>query len=585
MLQLRKFNKALLSAFLFLPVTVLGAQGAVDIGISTTTQSEGLGLASHYQIIGAEGLGFDFGYEYLDEIEYEALDASISHEMRQLEAGMIYQVGDQGIRMQFKGSTVMSLTEVDYEGSEVIARYQTGYQLGVGLSAPIYSNFRAFVEAGYQGWINAEVPFHLRWRYGIRMMFGQSPAEKERALRLAEQAEAAEQARILRENPPTTINAGVPKYIPGHMSESLPPIVAFSELCKCFPAGPYTLQLGEFSNMQQAIRGLEYRGLRQFFNSYAYQREPLAVFLSQTEENGPVGLYIGEIETLDKLAYWQHELKKNALNARMRKVINGGDRQSNASVKLVDVEVEQQPLYSEEEIRRMNSLPDDSTKSAAESADSDQLIAEKEAYQQELQAMQAAQNQVNESGAMSIGITYQMGPMSQSSLESLLSGREFKSVLSSSGHQKAPERLNLVWDEGKQEAWLSFTGFASEQHADEWQAWLESAGYVAEPVSKAFVPMGDVYHFQLAEPLQEFSVEIDRSESVSAILSRMRSAEVLWFHAFQRINDQPVLTSLNWSNADERYHLIVINVASAAEQADIWGDLTAVGLLPSLAEP
>lgn len=178
-----------------------------------------------------------------------------------------------------------------------------------------------------------------------------------------------------------------------------------------------------------------------------------------------------------------------------------------------------------------------------------------------------------------------MGPMSQSSLEQLLSTEEFRSVLSVGSHRKVPEQMSLAWDEGKQEGWLSFTGFVDEQHADEWQTWLESSGYVAQQVEKAFVPMGDVYQFHLGQPLQEFSLEIDRSESPSAMFNRMRSAEVLWFHAFQRINDQPVLTSLNWSDADKRYHLIVINVSSEQEQAEIWGDLTAVGLLPSLAEP
>jgi hypothetical protein len=64
----------------------------------------------------------------------------------------------------------------------------------------------------------------------------------------------------------------------------------------------------------------------------------------------------------------------------------------------------------------------------------------------------------------------------------------------------------------------------------------------------------------------------------------MRSPEVLWFQAYQRINEEPVSTTLNWSNTDKRFHLIVTNVTSAEEQQKIWSNLTAVGLLPSLAE-
>jgi len=265
-------------------------------------------------------------------------------------------------------------------------------------------------------------------------------------------------------------------------------------------------------------------------------------------------------------------------------VINEGDRQENSSLALVDVAVEEKPIYSEDEIRRMNSLPEEA-ETAVEMVSTEQLVAEKAAYEQSLQQTQAEQNQLNDSEDIGVDKVFQIGPVSQSALETLLSTSEFKMVLSRSGYQNVPEQLNMVWDEGRQEAWLTFSGFASEQRADEWQAWLESVGFVAQSVEKAFVPMGDVYQFYLAEPLQEYSVEIDRHESITMMLHRMRSAEVLWFQAFQKINAQPVLTSLNWSNTDNRYHLIVVNVESEAEQSAIWSDLTAVGLLPALAEP
>lgn len=561
-------------------------QSSLDIGISSSSQSESLGLSSHYQMISDRGLGFDVGYDYLNEINYDALDTTLSHSMSQLEAGVLWQFGDLGPRAQIKGSAVFSLTDVEDSGDEVISRFQPGYQVVAGLSAPVYQNFRAFFEAGYQGWVDAEIPSHMRWRYGLRMTFGPSAAENQIAVEQAEQAAAEEQQML--EYPPMTINPAVPEYIPSHLSESLPPIVANSEVCKCSPAGPYTLQLGEFSDMKQAIRGLDYRGLRQFFNSRAYQRTPIPVFLAQPQEAGSVSLYLGEIESLDDLAYWQHELKKNGINARLRKVVDAdGQRTANSVVDVDEKELNRQPMYSEEDIRRMNSLPEGSMEELKPepSASTEQLIAEKEAYDAEMEAKMVAANQLEAMEADSDTSLLQVGPVSQSSLEALLATDEFKRILARDSYIRTPERLNLIWDEGKKEAWLSFSGFASKQHIDEWSAWLESMSLGSDQVEKAFVPMGDVYRFRLAEPLHEYSVEIDRNESIAVMMERLRSPEVLWFHAFQQINEQPVETSLNWSDSDNRYHLIIINVKSQAEQQQIWGDLTAVGLLPSLAEP
>lgn len=282
MLRLFQCVKYLLAGFLLLPIHLHAMQGAWDIGLSSSSQAQGFaGGATHFQLVSSDGLGFDIGYDYLDTIEYDIAGTTLNHSMSQLETAVLWQLGDPGLRLQLKAGTVFSLTDVENAGSEVISRFQPGYQASFGISAPIYQNIRVFGELGHQGWLDSEVPSHMKWRYGVRMLFGKSAAEQKRVEQLAAEAEAEERERQLRENPPMTINASVPEYIPGTVSESLPPIVAYSELCKCFPRGPYTLQLGEFSNMKQAVRSLEFRGLRQFFNSFTYQRKPQPVFLSQ----------------------------------------------------------------------------------------------------------------------------------------------------------------------------------------------------------------------------------------------------------------------------------------------------------------
>jgi hypothetical protein len=166
----------------------------------------------------------------------------------------------------------------------------------------------------------------------------------------------------------------------------------------------------------------------------------------------------------------------------------------------------------------------------------------------------------------------------------VLSTSAMKSVLSRDANVRIPQKMSMVWDETNQEAWLNFSGFSSEQHLDEWLAWFSAEQLSANEVDQPYIPLGDVYSFDLGKGLEEFSVEIERQQSMMAMLQRMRSPEVLWFQAYQRINEEPVSTTLNWSNTDKRFHLIVTNVSTAAEQQRIWSNLTAVGLLPSLAE-
>jgi hypothetical protein len=579
----------LLLSCCFVLSTVLVPVKALEIGIdasfNSSTQVDDWGGSSHIQFIGNNGIGVDLGYQYLNSITYNALGTTLSHDMSEYEASLLWQMGDKAFRLQTTAGAVFSNSWVQSAGSDVITQYSPGYQFGVDVSVPIFTRFRAFAQAGYQNWLNAEIPGHLKWRYGVRLLVGGSSVQKLEKEENEEIALRAVQEDALAENPNVTIDPNVPEYVPAHLSQSLPPIVSNAEICKCFPAGPFTLQLGEFGNMPQAIRGLEYRGLRQFFNSRAYLAAPLPVFLAQAEPTGPVGVYLGELASIEVMHFWRHELRKSGIQARFRKIIStDGSRVANPIADLDESQLMLKPKYTEEEIRRMNSLPEDWEVAEVNSAmQNEAMMAEKEAFEDALQVQRETLNQAPAIEMMNKA-NLQLGPIPMTSLVDIFTTDGMKSVLSKNASVTLPGQMVMVWDELNKEAWLNFSDFNSDQQVDEWMAWFNSEGLIARSVEKPYMPIGDIYSFELGQPLEEFSVEIQRESSMAQMLERMRSPEVLWFQAYQKINDEPISTTLNWSETDKRYHLIITNVSSALEQQQIWANLTAVGLLPSLAE-
>uniref|UniRef100_UPI002579F59D hypothetical protein n=1 Tax=Reinekea sp. TaxID=1970455 RepID=UPI002579F59D len=380
------FAGALLLAVL--PVHAL--EYGVDGSLASSTLVDDWGVATHLQIVGDNNLGLDLGYQYLNSMTYDAFDTSVSHAFSQYEVGLLWQFGDEGMRLQTQAGMVLSGNSLQAGTDDLMTLFQPGYQVGLGLSVPIFTRFRAFADAGYQGWLAGEVPDQIRWRYGLRLNFGGVDKKALAAEEAAQAQQEAERQQALIDNPPVTIDTAVPVYVPSNMSQSLPPILSLAELCKCFPAGPFTLQLGQFGNMQQAVRSLEYRGLRQFFNSRAYQKAPLPVFLSQSGDDMPVGIYLGELETLAELKYWHHELRKSGLSARFRKILgSNGQRVENPIVAMDDEVVLDNPVYTAEEIRRMNTLAADYVAPEPEQ----KMQVEKAAYDSKLASERTVLNQ------------------------------------------------------------------------------------------------------------------------------------------------------------------------------------------------
>jgi len=232
----------------------------------------------------------------------------------------------------------------------------------------------------------------------------------------------------------------------------------------------------------------------------------------------------------------------------------------------------------------MNSLPEDWQDSVQSKENSyAQEIAEKEQFDQEQMQAQKQLNQIDDL-QVELNVTLQSGPIPLEKLIGILADEGMMQALARDASKNIPNKMSLIWDEGKKEGWLSFAKFTSDRQVDEWQAWLEASGLPARKLETQYVPLGDIYEFELGLSLHENSIEIARDESAQNMFQTMRSAEVLWFQAYQRINDQKVETTLNWSPTDSRYHLIVSGIANAAERQLIWSNLTAVGLLPSLAE-
>ncbi|MBU2862229.1 hypothetical protein KO489_00075 [Reinekea forsetii] len=586
---------------IFLGGILCVSAGATEFGLDGSFSSSPLvnawGAGSHVQIISDQGLGVDFGARYFSDISYETESFGELNQdnFLQYEVAGLKQWGDKGFRVQMLAGALFSGVDVATPGGAVIDQFEMGYRLDAGMSVPVFTHFRAFAEGGYQGWPSSEMPGSLRWRYGLRLNFGGNnivplEAVEQQQVFEAEQKEAQELT-----NPSTTIDTRVPQYVPGNMSESLPPIIEFAELCKCYPAGPYTLQLGEFKHIEQAVRAMEYRGLRQFFNSRAYQKNPLPVFLAQIDEYGSVALFLGEINELPELRYWRHELKKNGISARLRKVIgDGGERVENPTIALDPALLEPEVTYTAEEIARMNSLP--ATGEGIENINVEQLNSA-EPVVVDVQALNSLPNTSIEMSAPiieqqssmetkpeTIEGYVQVGPLTKSALTALLNETFFKRIMASDETMELPTMKSMVWDETRQEAWLNFSGFHHQAQLDNWRAMFTSENFSAKSLTVLTRLNGDIYQFVLGAPINKFSVEVDRAESNLQILSRLRSPEVLWFEAFQRINQNPVTLSLNYSMADARYRIVVANLKNKAQQTEVWTHLTAVGLMPSLAE-
>jgi hypothetical protein len=577
--------KSILKSTLYvslLSMPAMAAEFGIDGSFASSPIVNAWGVGSHAQIISDQGIGLDMGVRYFSDLTYTSESFGVLNQdaFTQYEIAGLKQWGDKGVRVQVLAGGLFSGTDVNTSGGSVIEQFDLGYRVDAGISVPVFTHFRAFAEGGYQAWPSTEMPGNMRWRYGLRLNFGgNSVLPLEAVEKQQAQAVADKEAQELA-NPSMTIDTRVPQYVPNNMSESLPPIIEHAELCKCFPAGPYTLQLGEFKNMSQAIRSLEYRGLRQFFNSRAFQKNPLPVFLAEVDDYGAVAIFLGEVTELSELRYWRHELKKNGLSARLRKVVGtNGERVDNPMMAIDPAFLEPEVTYTAEEIARMNSLP----------GDADPVVVDVDALNRVPAGMVkpnvdvAQVNKVSDQKMMVDGYV-QVGPLPMSALLSLIDTEFFKRILARDPTLKLPVNMAMDWDETRQEAWLNFSGFESTYAQDNWLTMFAGQGYAARSLSEINRLLGDIYGFTLGAATSAFSVEIDRSASNAQILERLRSPEVLWFEAYQRINERPVTLSLNWFEADSRYRIVVANVNTKAEQTQIWTSLSAVGLMPSLAE-
>ncbi|MDO7636740.1 MAG: hypothetical protein MUQ60_12590, partial [Porticoccaceae bacterium] len=166
---LKLFRPPLFAVALMFAVPLVHAlEYGVDGSLASSTLVDDWGVATHLQIIGDNHLGLDLGYQYLNSMTYDGFGSAVSHAFSQYEVGLLWQLGEDGLRLQTQAGMVLSGNALQAGTDDLITMFQPGYQVGLGLSVPIFTRFRAFADAGYQGWLAGEIPDQTRWRYGLR---------------------------------------------------------------------------------------------------------------------------------------------------------------------------------------------------------------------------------------------------------------------------------------------------------------------------------------------------------------------------------------------------------------------------------
>ncbi|WP_028671539.1 hypothetical protein [Saccharospirillum impatiens] len=559
-----------------LPLSAPALEFSMDLGLASGENAVGWGVASHVQIMDNTRWGLDLGYRYHSELEYPTDNGTLNHDFRQYEMGLIWQQGHTGARFQGVGGLILAGDNVVGNADEsVLNAGALGYHLDADISVPLVEGLRVFANAGYQDYFSGDMPAQWRWRYGVRYVFGERMSAAERDARAR-----AEAAQAPPQNTANAVDTEQPERrvqpIPTYLSQSLPPIIERSELCKCFPAGPYTLQLGQFPNMERAVRAMEYRGLRQFFTTIAYDRDPQPVFLAQAEPEGPVGLFLGEYEQLADSEIWRRRLRLSGIEGRIRRVVGSDGRVENRTV---DASAQARtPRYTAEEIRRMNSVsPDVGVNTQLNRQTLNQAaVAGQDASSHSTPAVMPDSNYVPG--------TLILGPVSPATLTGWMSEPSMRDALLTDTTRRLPGRHRLIWDAARNQAWVYLDRFSSTTQIDEWQAWLEGKGQVASLHQSARLPVGDVYVYFLGDGLHGYSLELHQQADASDMLQRLVSPEVLWFQAYQSINEEPPTLVLQWNASDQRYHLIATGFARDNDARRAWQNLSSVGLMPVLQE-
>ncbi len=558
-----------------LPLSAPAMEFSLDLGLASGENAVGWGVASHAQFMQSTRWGLDLGYRYHSELEYPTDNGTLNHDFSQYEMGLIWQQGHIGARFQGVAGIILAGGDVvGNAGEAVLNAGALGYHLDADISAPVLEGLRVFANAGYQDYYSGDMPAQWRWRYGLRYVFGERMSAAERDARA--RAEAAQaQPQSAGEGAATAQPERRVQPIPTYLSQSLPPIIERSELCKCFPAGPYTLQLGQFPNMERAVRAMEYRGLRQFFTTVAYDRDPQPVFLAQADPDGPVGLFLGEYDQLADSEIWRRRLRLSGIEGRIRQVVGSDGRIENRTV---DASAQARaPQYTAEEIRRMNSVQPD----AGVSAERDRQAMNQASADRAATASTATTSTVE---SQYVAGTLVLGPVSAATLTDWMSEPPMRDALLTDTNRRLPGRHRLIWDAARNQAWVYLDQFASTRQIDEWQAWLERNGQQASLQQRPRLPIGDIYVYHLGKALQGYSLELYQQADASDMLQRLVSPEVLWFQAYQSINDEPPTLVVQWQASDQRYHLIATGFARDNDARRAWQNLSSVGLMPVLQE-
>lgn len=559
-----------------LPLSAPALEFSLDLGLASEENAVGWGVASHARFMQSTRWGLDLGYRYHSELQYLTDNGTLSHDFSQYEMGLVWQQGNIGARFQAVAGLVLAGDDVVGNASEsVLNAGALGYHLDADINVPVAEGLRVFANAGYQDYYSGDMPAQWRWRYGLRYVFGERMSAAERDARARAEAVQAQS-----QNARNTETSEEPERrvqpIPTYLSQSLPPIIERSELCKCFPAGPYTLQLGQFPNMERAVRAMEYRGLRQFFTTVAYDRDPQPVFLAQADPDGPVALFLGEYDQLAGSEVWRRRLRLSGIEGRIRQVVGSNGRVENRTV---DASAQARaPQYTAEEIRRMNSVQPNT----GAGVEQDRQVMNQTAEADRAATAGTTTSMTDEPSY--VAGTLVLGPVSAATLTDWMAEPSMRDALLTDTNRRLPGRHRLIWDAARNQAWVYLDRFTSIRQLNEWQAWLEQHGQEASLYQTARLPVGDIYVYHLGNELQGYSLELYQQANASDMLQRLVSPEVLWFQAYQSINNEPPTLVVQWQASDQRYHLIATGFARDNDARRAWQNLSSVGLMPVLQE-
>jgi hypothetical protein len=141
-------------------------------------------------------------------------------------------------------------------------------------------------------------------------------------------------------------------------------------------------------------------------------------------------------------------------------------------------------------------------------------------------------------------------------------------------------RVRLVWNAGAEQGWYLVDRFDSEQSFGQARAWLNRRGLSFSERSQSPELEGDIYQYRLGHEPSSPAFVIASEAQTARAWQWLLSPELLWFQAFQAINDRPAQVLLNLADTGAEYQIVATGFGQYREAQAAWRHLVSVGLQP-----